>query len=142
MVKLNILRTNVSGITTNETFINGWDPIEITDNYMLSYLSIPFLINFRINRKYYLGTGISYDYLLNTKITKSVINSTDPVFERLSNTINPANHSFLIYLKYIFNDNLAISPTILLSPNKTNSQLFSNSTGPSMSFHFDLQLKI
>jgi len=140
--KLNIFRTRVSGIITNETFTNGLGPIEINDSYILNYLSIPFLVNFRISNKFNLGGGVSYDYLLNKKMIKSVINTKDPVFGRSYNTFQPANHSIFIFFKFKAKKNISVIPTLSFSPHKTIPQSFYTSIGPSASFDIHFELKI
>ncbi len=140
--KLNKFRTRISGITTNETLNNGFQPIEIYDTYILNYLSIPFLVNFRISNKFNLGGGVSYDYLLNKKMTKSVKNTKDPVFGRSNSIFHPANHSVFIFFKFKLHKNFSVLPTFSLSPHRTTAQSFYTSTGPSASFDLHFELKI
>lgn len=140
--KLNQLHTTISNIITNETLIKGWDPVEISETYTNSYLFIPILVNYKIKDKVNVGFGISYDYLLNSKIRKSVINNTDPGFEKFSNNFYPEIYSFILYYQCALNKMLSVLPTILISPNKTTSQLLSNSTGPSISLDIQLEIKL
>ena len=136
------LHTKISNIITGVTISKGLDPTEISESYTNNYLSIPLLFNFNIKEKQYLGCGISYDYLLNTKISKSISNNSDPELEKIGNKFYPAMYSFLLNYKYIFNKHISILPTILISPNKTTSKIFSNSTGPSISLDIHFELKI
>ncbi len=140
--KYNQFRTVVSGITTSETFIKGWDPIEIYDKYNLNILSIPIIMNVTLNNKFKVGAGVSYDYVFYEGRDKLVINNTDPVFERLSNIFHPANYNFMINFIFKFNDYISVSQTLSASPNKTSSQLFSNSTGPSFCLDFQIDFKL
>lgn len=140
--KLNQLHTTISNIITGETISKGWDPIEISETYTNSYLSIPFLFSYKIKDKMKVGVGISYDYLLNSKIRKTVIHNTDPEVEKYNSTFYPGKYSFILYYQYSFNKAFSVLPTILISPNKTTSQLSGNSSGPSISFDIQLEIKI
>ncbi|MBK8244302.1 MAG: outer membrane beta-barrel protein [Saprospiraceae bacterium] len=140
--KLNQFHTEINNILTNGNINNGLNPTQIKETYTNSYLTIPLLLSCRINDKMYVGTGISYDYLFNSHCRKKVINNTDPIFDKYGNIYYFGKYSLMLYYKYTIIRKLSIGPNISISPNRTRSELLSNSTGPSISvdLHFELRI--
>jgi len=141
-LKLNQFHTEINNIITNGNIINGLNPTQIKETYTNSYLSIPLLLSYRINDKMCVGTGISDDYLFNSHFRKKVINNIDPIFDKYGNIYYFGKYSVMLYYKYTNIKKLSIGPTISICPNRTSSELYSNSTGPSISvdLHFELRI--
>lgn len=115
----------------------------ITDSYELIFLGLPLIINYKLDDKYELGIGGSYDLLLRAKFTKKIINNADPILLRQTNKIDPAQYSLLLQGKYSFNHKHAIVPTLILSPHRTSAVLFSsNATGPAWNFNLLYQFSL
>lgn len=140
--KLNQFHTEINNIITNGNIINGLNSTQIKETYTNSYLSIPLLLAYRINNKMYIGTGISYDYLFNSQFRKKVLNNTDPFFNKYGNNYYFGKYSLMLFYKYTIIRKLSVGPNISISPNRTSSELLSNSTGPSIcvDLHFELRI--
>ncbi|MBP8894060.1 MAG: outer membrane beta-barrel protein [Chitinophagaceae bacterium] len=140
--KFNQLHTTISNIITGETLRKGWKPIEISETYNISYLTFPLLFHYNLNKYLNIGFGISYDYLISTTIDKVVSNNTDPEIEKITNKLYPGKYSFFLFYKHIINSHFSILPTVMISSNKTTSEINSKSTGPSLGAGIQLEVKI
>lgn len=140
--KYNQLHTKISNIITGETINKGWKPIEISEKYSISYISIPLIFHYNLTKFYNIGLGITYDYLISTTINKVVTNNTDPGIEKIKNKLEPGKYSFILFYRYPVKSHFSILPTLMISTHKTTSEIKSNSTGPALGAGVQLEIKL
>lgn len=136
------LTTTISGIITCETIGNRWSSIEISEIYYYNYLTIPIIFHYTLKDYINIGIGISYDYLLASRIKKDIINNTDPEIEKIGNKFEPGKYTIILFYKYSINNYFSLLPTVLISFDKTTSAIKSNSTGPSLGASIEFEIKI